>query len=94
MPYLLRDSKPRPPPLPREARATHSSGKAYEELKQDCLRRGSLFEDPDFPASDASLFFSEKPPVPFLWKRPGVSTRCPHAPPSGGTAPVYGREIQ
>ncbi|XP_032040871.1 calpain-9 isoform X3 [Aythya fuligula] len=71
MPYLLRDSKPRPPPLPREARATHSSGKAYEELKQECLRRGSLFEDPDFPASDASLFFSEKPPVPFLWKRPG-----------------------
>ncbi|XP_068532926.1 calpain-9 [Anas acuta] len=71
MPYLLRDSKPRPPPLPREARATHSSGKAYKELKQECLRRGSLFEDPDFPASDASLFFSEKPPVPFIWKRPG-----------------------
>uniref|UniRef100_A0A8B9DZ61 Calpain 9 n=1 Tax=Anser cygnoides TaxID=8845 RepID=A0A8B9DZ61_ANSCY len=77
MPYLLRDSKPRPPPLPREARATHSSGKAYEELKQDCLRRGSLFEDPDFPASDASLFFSEKPPVPFLWKRPGDIVKDP-----------------
>uniref|UniRef100_A0A8B9CTE7 Calpain 9 n=1 Tax=Anser brachyrhynchus TaxID=132585 RepID=A0A8B9CTE7_9AVES len=77
MPYLLRDSKPRPPPLPREARATHSSGKAYKELKQDCLRRGSLFEDPDFPASDASLFFSEKPPVPFLWKRPGDIVKDP-----------------
>uniref|UniRef100_A0A8C9EXM4 Calpain 9 n=1 Tax=Pavo cristatus TaxID=9049 RepID=A0A8C9EXM4_PAVCR len=71
MPYLLHDSKPRPPLLPQEARATHSSGKGYQELKQECLRSGCLFEDPDFPANNASLFFSEKPPIPFLWKRPG-----------------------
>ncbi|XP_031469523.1 calpain-9 isoform X3 [Phasianus colchicus] len=71
MPYLLHDSKPRPPPLPQEARATHSSGKGYQELKQECLRSGCLFEDPDFPANNASLFFSEKPPIAFLWKRPG-----------------------
>uniref|UniRef100_A0A663MY26 Calpain 9 n=1 Tax=Athene cunicularia TaxID=194338 RepID=A0A663MY26_ATHCN len=71
MPYLYRDSKPRPPALPGAAHPTHSSGKAYEELRQECLRRGVLFEDPDFPACNSSLFFSEKPPIPFIWKRPG-----------------------
>ncbi|XP_075002502.1 calpain-9 isoform X2 [Calonectris borealis] len=70
MPYLYRDLKPRPPALPGAARATHSSGKAYKELKQECLSRGVLFEDPDFPACNSSLFFSEKPPIPFIWKRP------------------------
>lgn len=73
MPYLHQDSKPRPPGLPGAARATVSSGKTYKELKQDCLRRGILFEDPDFPACNSSIFFSEKPPIPFIWKRPGVS---------------------
>ncbi|OXB65370.1 hypothetical protein ASZ78_017100 [Callipepla squamata] len=77
MPYLLHDSKLRPPPLPQEARGTHSSGKAYQELKQECLRSGCLFEDPDFPANNASLFFSEKPPIPFLWKRPGDIVKDP-----------------
>ncbi|XP_009280046.1 PREDICTED: calpain-9 isoform X2 [Aptenodytes forsteri] len=70
MPYLYRDSKLRPPALPGAARATHSSGKAYKELKQECLCKGVLFEDPDFPACNSSLFFSEKPPIPFIWKRP------------------------
>uniref|UniRef100_A0A8C8BLZ3 Calpain-9 n=1 Tax=Otus sunia TaxID=257818 RepID=A0A8C8BLZ3_9STRI len=71
MPYLYRDSKPRPPALPGAAHDTHSSGKSYEELRQECLHRGVLFEDPDFPACNSSLFFSEKPPIPFIWKRPG-----------------------
>uniref|UniRef100_A0A8C0IE09 Calpain 9 n=1 Tax=Bubo bubo TaxID=30461 RepID=A0A8C0IE09_BUBBB len=77
MPYLYRDSKPRPPALPGAACATHSSGKAYEELRQECLRRGVLFEDPDFPACNSSLFFSEKPPIPFIWKRPGDIVKDP-----------------
>ena len=38
----------------------------------DCLRRGQMFEDPDFPASDASLYYSCNPPYRFEWKRPGV----------------------
>lgn len=92
MPYLLHDSKPRPPPLPQEARAIHSSGKGYQELKQECLRSGCLFEDPDFPASNASLFFSEKPPIPFLWKRPGVSTQCPLSPLFRGIAATSSSE--
>lgn len=73
MPYLYQDSKPRPAAHPGDARATHSSGKGYEELKRECLRRGVLFEDSDFPACNSSLFFSENPPIPFVWKRPGVS---------------------
>nr|XP_010297064.1 PREDICTED: calpain-9 isoform X2 [Balearica regulorum gibbericeps] len=70
MPYLYQDSKPRPHALPGAARAAHGSGKGYEELKQECLHKGVLFEDPDFPACNSSLFFSEKPPIPFIWKRP------------------------
>lgn len=73
MPYLYQESKPRPAAHPGGARGTHSSGKGYEELRQECLRRGILFEDSDFPACNSSLFFSENPPIPFVWKRPGVS---------------------
>ncbi|XP_074025154.1 calpain-9 isoform X2 [Numenius arquata] len=77
MPYLHQDSKPRLPAMPGATRPTTSSGKTYEELKQDCLHRGVLFEDPDFPACNSSLFFSEKPPVPFIWKRPGDIVKDP-----------------
>ncbi|XP_008500619.2 calpain-9 [Calypte anna] len=62
--------KPRPSVLPRATRVTHSSGKVYEELKEECLSKGILFQDIDFPPCNSSLFFSEKPPVPFVWKRP------------------------
>ncbi|KAK4300804.1 hypothetical protein Pmani_027019 [Petrolisthes manimaculis] len=39
-------------------------------LRQQCLDEGTLFEDPDFPAEDTSIFFSRAPPKPFEWKRP------------------------
>ncbi|NXE59606.1 CAN9 protein, partial [Calcarius ornatus] len=77
MPYLPQDSKPRPAAHPGRARGTHSSGKGYEQLKQECLRRGVLFEDPDFPACNSSLFFSENPAIPFVWKRPGDIVKDP-----------------
>ncbi|XP_032911332.1 calpain-9 isoform X2 [Catharus ustulatus] len=77
MPYLYQDSKPRPAAHPGAARGTHSSGKGYEQLKQECLQRGVLFEDPDFPACKSSLFFSENPPIPFVWKRPGDIVKDP-----------------
>lgn len=73
MPYLHRDSGPQAHPTPKDARITHSLGQSFEQLRQGCLSRGTLFEDPDFPASNSSLFYSERPPVPFVWKRPGVS---------------------
>uniref|UniRef100_A0A8C9U4F7 Calpain 9 n=1 Tax=Serinus canaria TaxID=9135 RepID=A0A8C9U4F7_SERCA len=77
MPYLQQDPKPRPAAHPGGARGTHSSGKGYEQLKQECLRTGILFEDPDFPACNSSLFFSENPAIPFVWKRPGDIVKDP-----------------
>ncbi|XP_062067353.1 calpain-9 isoform X1 [Lepus europaeus] len=71
MPYLHRDSGPQAQPTPKDARITHSSGQSFEQLRQGCLRKGALFEDPDFPTNNSSLFYSERPPVPFKWKRPG-----------------------
>uniref|UniRef100_A0A452GME9 Uncharacterized protein n=1 Tax=Gopherus agassizii TaxID=38772 RepID=A0A452GME9_9SAUR len=77
MPYTYRHSRPRSPPLPQNARATHSSGQTYEELKRQCQQKGTLFEDCDFPANISSLFYSEKPPIPFVWKRPREIVKDP-----------------
>lgn len=46
----------------------------FYELREQCLDSGTLFEDPDFPAEDSSIFFSRSPPKPFEWKRPNVSS--------------------
>lgn len=48
----------------------HPEGKSYDEVRQECLNSNSLFEDPDFPAYDTSIFYSRTPPRPFVWKRP------------------------
>ncbi|XP_040892989.1 calpain-9 isoform X2 [Toxotes jaculatrix] len=53
-----------------QALDTQSDGKSFEQLRQECLQKGVLFEDPDFPATDASLFFSQSVPVQIEWKRP------------------------
>ncbi|NXD07625.1 CAN5 protein, partial [Nothocercus nigrocapillus] len=42
----------------------------YEELKGQCIEHGQLFEDPEFPASDESLFYTRAPPRKVEWKRP------------------------
>ncbi|CAH2249918.1 calpain-9 [Pelobates cultripes] len=70
MPYIYQDPNKKEPSVPETARNIHSSGKSYQEIKQECLQKGTLFEDVDFPANDGSLFFSEKPNIPFVWKRP------------------------
>lgn len=44
-----------------------------EEIKAQCRQQGILFEDPEFPCVDSSIFFSRSPPRPFEWKRPHVS---------------------
>ncbi|XP_053140905.1 calpain-3 isoform X2 [Hemicordylus capensis] len=44
--------------------------KTFHELHRNCLKKKILYEDPDFPANDTSLFFSQKLPVKFEWKRP------------------------
>ncbi|KAG8444320.1 hypothetical protein GDO86_009488 [Hymenochirus boettgeri] len=70
MPSIYRDPSQFESNAQKTARIIHSSGKSYEQLRKDCLSKGVLFEDTDFPANDASLFYSEKPKVPFVWKRP------------------------
>ncbi|KAG9346367.1 hypothetical protein JZ751_006678 [Albula glossodonta] len=47
-------------------------GQCYYKLKRACLRRGVLFQDPHFPASDQSLFYRRCPPPGVTWKRPRV----------------------
>lgn len=52
--------------------------KAYEDqnysaLKRACLRRKVLFEDPNFPATDDSLYYKGTPGPTVRWKRPKVS---------------------
>uniref|UniRef100_A0A452TFA5 Calpain-9 n=1 Tax=Ursus maritimus TaxID=29073 RepID=A0A452TFA5_URSMA len=71
MPYLYRAPGPQKHPVPKDARITHSSGQSFEQLRQECAQKGVLFEDPDFPANNSSLFYSERPQIPFVWKRPG-----------------------
>ena len=58
--------RPSGPPMKLE-------GKTYDEIKAECLRENRLFEDPDFPPNDSSVFPSKRPPRPFEWKRPTVS---------------------
>ncbi|XP_016051547.1 PREDICTED: calpain-9 isoform X2 [Miniopterus natalensis] len=77
MPYLYRAPGPQEHLAPRDARSTHSSGQSFEQLRQECLQKGLLFEDPDFPANSSSLFYSERPQIPFVWKRPGEIVEKP-----------------
>uniref|UniRef100_A0A8D0EGN8 Calpain 6 n=1 Tax=Strix occidentalis caurina TaxID=311401 RepID=A0A8D0EGN8_STROC len=44
----------------------------YHELKRQCIQQRRLFEDPEFPASDESLFYQSAPPRKVEWKRPKV----------------------
>ncbi|KAG7493011.1 hypothetical protein MATL_G00020760 [Megalops atlanticus] len=55
---------------PTKVVSTQSDGKTFEQLRQECLQRKVLFEDPDFPACDSSLFYSQSVPINFQWKRP------------------------
>jgi len=48
-------------------------GKSFDEIKAQCVKEKKLFEDPDFPALDSSIFYSRTPPRPFVWSRPSVS---------------------
>ncbi|XP_076318532.1 calpain-B-like [Tachypleus tridentatus] len=49
----------------------------FHKLHEKCVRDGTLFEDPDFPACDSTVFFSCTPPRPFKWKRPHELTEKP-----------------
>lgn len=44
----------------------------YAELRRNCIKDKTLFEDPEFPATNSSLFYSKSPPGRVEWKRPAV----------------------
>ena len=47
----------------------------YEKIFNEHLKSNSLWEDPDFPASDRSLYYKNPPGIRSIeWKRPHVST--------------------
>lgn len=45
----------------------------FKEIRSRCLSDGRLFEDPEFPAVDRSLYYKESLDRPITWLRPGVS---------------------
>lgn len=67
-PYVRPDPTPTPGP-PRRV----GEPQDFYSLRDQCLQDKKLFEDPEFPASDSSLFFSKRPPKRIEWLRPGVS---------------------
>uniref|UniRef100_UPI00398F55A0 calpain-5-like n=1 Tax=Pristiophorus japonicus TaxID=55135 RepID=UPI00398F55A0 len=42
----------------------------YSALKGECLQHHRLFEDPHFPATNESLFYTKSPPGAIEWRRP------------------------
>ena len=48
-------------------------GKTFSQLKEECQRNRKLFEDPEFPPNDSSLFYSQRPKMRFEWRRPHVN---------------------
>ncbi|CAI9730197.1 calpain-9-like isoform X2 [Octopus vulgaris] len=55
---------------------TYMSGKSnkqisrlYDIVRRNCKQQAELFEDKDFPANDASIYFSRHPPYQFEWRR-------------------------
>ncbi|KAF6350901.1 calpain 3 [Rhinolophus ferrumequinum] len=44
--------------------------KTFEQLHKKCLEKKFLYVDPEFPPDETSLFYSQKFPIQFVWKRP------------------------
>uniref|UniRef100_A0A182N3N7 Calpain catalytic domain-containing protein n=1 Tax=Anopheles dirus TaxID=7168 RepID=A0A182N3N7_9DIPT len=42
----------------------------FYQIRQQCLENGALFEDPEFPATSASLMYSKRPDRHYEWLRP------------------------
>ncbi|XP_050091559.1 calpain-A-like isoform X3 [Anopheles aquasalis] len=42
----------------------------FYQIRQQCLENGSLFEDPEFPATASSLMYSKRPDRHYEWLRP------------------------
>ncbi|KAJ0184023.1 hypothetical protein K1T71_000446 [Dendrolimus kikuchii] len=49
----------------------------YATIKEQCLQKRVLWEDPDFPPVMSSIFYHQVPPFRFEWKRPKELHRDP-----------------
>ncbi|XP_069773344.1 calpain-3 [Narcine bancroftii] len=58
------------PIINRNKDVVKAKSEVFQHLKDECLRKGVLFEDPEFPADDSSLFYSQFLPFKLEWKRP------------------------
>uniref|UniRef100_A0A0M3IPF5 Calpain catalytic domain-containing protein n=1 Tax=Ascaris lumbricoides TaxID=6252 RepID=A0A0M3IPF5_ASCLU len=64
--------RPEPSVLPRPpSPASKAEALDFYRTRDQCLQERRLFEDPEFPACDSSLFFSKRPPKLIEWRRPG-----------------------
>lgn len=71
-PYIKPEPTPTPGPPVRRGEAIDF----YAE-RDRCLKDAKLYEDPEFPAADSSLFFSRRPPKQVEWLRPGEIVKDP-----------------
>ena len=47
----------------------------FSDIRAECVQQQALFEDPDFPAANRSIYYSYDPGVQFKWMRPTVCVR-------------------
>ena len=52
--------------------AGNTSSSDYDNIVRHCLKNETLWEDPEFPAVQSSVFYHQTPPFAFQWKRPHV----------------------
>lgn len=64
----------------------HFKNQDFKKLKDECVKNGRLFEDPEFPAADKSLYFSKQPSFKAEWKRPKEISNAPQMFVAGASA--------
>lgn len=65
----------------------HYQDQHYDRLKNACCRQSRVFEDPNFPANDRSLYYSQSPPRVVEWTRPQDLVRAPSLFSASGISP-------
>lgn len=55
---------------PQKIVGVDSSSYSLSVITKECQASGKLWEDPEFPADNESIYFSRCPPKAFVWKRP------------------------
>ena len=85
-------------PAPNVARIISQD---YSVIKRECLSQKALWEDPNFPATDQSIYPSSHGPLPFKWTRASVgdaacneSVRREKPPPPGAVRVAGDRQTK